>query len=426
MNRAREHLGSLHAAALFVGASLALACTGSVGSGGASGLGGGTQGPAPGPDPAPATLTDCGEAGLLPRGIRALNSAQYLNTIRALLPSAELDNPFGASDRSSEFSTNVGLRRFDFNATQVVVENAQAAAATTKTQLSQRYACLAGTPDSACIRELVVGIGSELYHEPLAEPLVAKLVGLFEQNAPAGADEAAVLVVRALLSSPRFLFRKELGQPSETRFRLTSREVASAIAFTLTDAPPDAELRGAASADQLQKPEQIGAQVSRLLASDAGVVGLRAFLGEYLEARDFQAVGKSAALFPLFDTAARADALADFQDTIGLTLRSSAPTFAELFTTRQFVVRPGTAALLGWDVANVSPAGSLQVTTERGRMGLLTHPVMMATLAHQDETNPVARGHLVSDKLLCLTVPPPPKAVVFPVRSTSGPPKTLR
>ncbi len=416
-------LSWLHATPLFVGASLSLACTGVLDGAPRDTTGG--AGPTT-PDADVSSPAECGEATLLPRGIRALNGAQYLNTIHAVLPSAELDNPFAASDRSSEFSTNAGLRRFDFNATQVVVDNAEAAAATAKTQLSQRLPCLAGTPDSACIRELVNTVGSELYQEPLAEPVVAKLLALFEQNAPAGVDEAAGLVVRALLSSPRFLFRKELGHPSGTGFRLTSQEVATAIAFTLTDAPPDAELRSAARADQLSQPEQIRAQVLRLLASDAGITGLRAFFGEYLKARDFATKGKSIAVFPLFDQGARADALADFQDTIRLTLHSSTPTFGAFLTTRQLIVRPKTAALLGWDSAGLSPTGSAYVATEPGRMGLLTHPVLMATMAHQDETNPVARGHLVSDKLLCLPVPPPPMAVTFPKRSTSGPPKTLR
>lgn len=419
MTRAR------YTAALLGPSLLLAACTASVSGDGNPGRGGSGVAGAES-TPGTSTPSDCGEVTLSPRGIRALNGIQYSNSVRALLPSARLKNPFAASDRSSEFSTNAGLRRFDFNATQVVMENAEAAATTAKAQLSTRLPCLAGTPDRACIIELVKGIGSELYHEPLTEPVIAKLVALFDQNVAAGPDEAATLVVRALLSSPRFLFRKELGQPSGSGFRLTSHEVASAIAFTLTDAPPDAALLRAASADQLQQPAQIRDQVLRLLASDAGVTGLRAFFIEYLKARDFATVAKSVATFPLFDATARTDALADFQDTITLTLRSPTPTLTELLTTRQFVVRPGTAALLGWDAQGLPPGGSVQTSTEPGRIGLLTHPVVMATLAHQDETNPVARGHLVSDKLLCLSVPPPPKAVMFPVRSTSGPPKTLR
>ena len=232
--------------------------------------------------------------------------------------------------------------------------------------------------------------------------------------------------MRALLSSPCFLFREELGKADAAGFRLTSHEVASALSFTLADAPPDAELRALASMDALQNAEQIRAQVLRLLATEPGIIGVRSFLGEFLGARNFVTVGKSEESFPLFDDATRTDALADFQDTIALTLRSPTPTFAELFTTRQFVVRPRTAALLGWDARGLAAGGSPMPLTEPGRMGLLTHPVLMATLAHQVETNPVARGHLVSDKLLCLSVPPPPMAVTFPTRSTEGPPKTLR
>jgi len=109
--------------------------------------------------------------------------------------------------------------------------------------------------------------------------------------------------MRALLSSPCFLFREELGKADAAGFRLTSHEVASALSFTLTDAPPDAELRALASMDALQNAEQIRAQVLRLLATDPGIIGVRSFLGEFLGARNFVTVGKSEESFPLFDDA---------------------------------------------------------------------------------------------------------------------------
>lgn len=413
-------------------ALLAAGCTGSIagdGLGPSSGTGPKGAGPADSGPGAAGEPASCGSPEPLPRQLRALNDAEYLNALRSVLPEAKVESPFAASDRSAEFSSNAGLRRFDFNATQQVVSNATSAAASAKAALVQRLPCWqSAAPDAACARELVTLAGRELYRAPVAEQEIAKLVALFELNKAGGADEAAALVVQAMLSSPRFLFRKELGKPAGVagQHTLTSYEIAEAIAFTLTDAPPDQELRSAADADTLKDPAQLRSQALRLLGSAQGLAGLQAFFSEYLGARNFMTSGKSAEAFPDFNVETRTQVLADFRDTVALTLRSPTPTFEALLTSRTFVVRPRTAALVGWSGPGVASTGSSVAVTDPARLGVLTHPLLMATMAHQLETNPVARGHLVSDKLLCLEVPPPPGAVVFPTRPSDGTPKTLR
>ena len=136
---------------------------------------------------------------------------------------------------------------------------------------------------------------------------------------------------------------------------------------------------------------------------------------------------KDKTLFPLFDLETRSQALADFAGTIAGVLRSPEPTLASLLTTRKFVVRPRTAALLGWsDLQGLSPDGSTLEASEPGRSGILTHPVFLASFAHANETNPVARGHFVSSNILCVNIPPPPQAVTFPERTNDATPRTLR
>ena len=45
------------------------------------------------------------------------------------------------------------------------------------------------------------------------------------------------------------------------------------------------------------------------------------------------------------------------------------------------------------------------------RAGLLTLAGVMSVYAHPDQTGPVGRGYMVSDKLLCITPPPAPDNV---------------
>jgi hypothetical protein len=402
------------------------ACTGNLESKDAPGASGDpSQSGAPSDEP---LAQSCNETSRLPRALRGLNTEQYQNTIAAVLPGAELKDVFSVSDRSAPFSTHASIRRFDFNGVRYVIQNAEAAAATLKQNLSPRFACLAGTIDTACMRQVTGELGRELYNEPLQAAQLDKLMALFEQHKASDAEAAAELVVSALLSSPRFLFRKELGRTGSDAesFELSSHEVASAIAYTLTNAPPDAELRALADADALRDPARVRSEIERVLAKPEGVRGLQSFFGELLRARNFVLTEKSAEHFPTLDDATRQALLADFDDTVALTLRSATPTLRELLTGRGMVVRPDSNALLGWSFSGLSDAGTPVTSNEPGRMGLLTHPVVMATHAHQVETNPVARGHLVSEKILCVTVPPPPQAVMFPQRIDDGVPRTLR
>ncbi len=378
-----------------------------------------------------ASTGTCAENSRLPSRIGALNGVQYLASIEAAFPgAAEVTNPFSNSDRSAEYSTNAELRRFDFNTSQTIRSNALSVAKDTAAQLSGRFSCLKQAADSVCATSMIKQLGRELYREPLAEREVTKLAALFEQaRVAAGASAAAELVLRAMLSSPHFLFQKQLGAATgePNVLSLTSHELAGAIAFTLTNAPPDKLLRDAADSNSLQESPQIATQVERVLALPEGQDGLKAFLGELFRTRDLPTQQKDLALFPGFDAEARSALLADFSDTIGSVLRSASPTFTALLTTRDFVIRPRTAALMGWtSLQGLAPEGSLAPAPEPGRMGLLTHPALMATFAHADETNPVARGHFISSKLLGVVIPPPPKAVMFPEPSLDAPPQTLR
>ncbi len=436
----RQHksstLASALASAVLLG-SLAAGCTGNIDQGsasapGSSGVGGSGTSPG-GPGAGGAGMSACVGSTRLAQRIRPLNSAQYGNTIRAVFPDAgQLRSPFEVSDRSAEFSTNANLRRFDFDTSLGIMTNGQTVAEASLAQIKASFACLAQSADSNCSSELVKTLGRSLYRAPLSADQATKLSNLFEAgNKLAGPDAAIKLVVRALLSSPLFLFHRELGQPSAESgsANLTAHEIANAISFAVTNAPPDALLSQAADAGELSTPAKIREHALRLLGGERGLTGLQAFMTEFFRTRDFVKNDKDKTLFPLFDSETRSQALADFADTIAGVLRSSEPTLASLLTTRKFVVRPRTAALLGWsDLQNLSPDGSTVEASEQGRAGILTHPVFLANFAHANETNPVARGHFVTSNVLCVDIPPPPQAVKFPERTNAndGSPRTLR
>src|SRR4029077_10911849 len=84
-------------------------------------------------------------------------------------------------------------------------------------------------------------------------------------------EEATQNAVYGILMAPQMLWRTEVGDPSKASTTpagvpLTDDELATLLAFTLTDAPPDATLLAAAAGGQLAgNPANLLAQAERIL-----------------------------------------------------------------------------------------------------------------------------------------------------------------
>ena len=88
--------------------------------------------------------------------------------------------------------------------------------------------------------------------------------------------------MKAMLASPSFLFRTELGPPTLTAdangnypdTTLTPYEIASQLSFTLLGTIPDGPLTAAAADGSLATKAGIAAQINRLVAAPAAQANL--------------------------------------------------------------------------------------------------------------------------------------------------------
>ena len=86
-----------------------------------------------------------------------------------------------------------------------------------------------------------------------------------------GFSTAIRLLVKAILQSPDFLYRVELGMPSPGdagAVPLGQYEMASRLSYLLWNSMPDDELFAAADAGERRRPEQLAAQARRMLEDD--------------------------------------------------------------------------------------------------------------------------------------------------------------
>lgn len=155
------------------------------------------------------------------------------------------------------------------------------------TSLAQSSCLASGTDFAACVQGIVRDKGELLFRRPLTQAEVQSYTDFAnEVKALAGERQATNYVLRAMLAAPQFLYRSEVGVPvagQVNRRQRTPYEVASAISYSITDAPPDRPLWDAATSGALANPAQIGAHLARLLAGPNGVAPLKRFLEEYFE-----------------------------------------------------------------------------------------------------------------------------------------------
>jgi hypothetical protein len=414
-----------------LGAFIALGCQGSpdaqpiaattggsspVGSVGGTATGGAAATP---PDFQPlggpaAIACDPATKGLGGRRIWRLTRQQYESTVAALL--GDTSNPaagFSPEPGSAQGFQNDAytLRVRGSEAAQFQAAARKLAAAAAKGNLARLTPCAATSlSDAACAANLVKDFGRSAFRRPLSDAEHARYLELF-QLGTAKRDSAlgVEVLVEAMLQSPHFLYRSELGQaPSEGQVRLTEHELAALLSYTFVGGPPDAELAALADASTLSAPGTLAAQARRLLAEPAARPTLWEFYRELFEVTSLADAPKDPSVFPEFE-AARADLEASARAFVEHALFEGDSRLGTLLTSTQAFVNQGLSPFFG--VGSSSKTLELQTPPDGQHPGILAHPAVLSVLAARTRTSPVNRGRFVRQKLLCERIPDPPAGV---------------
>jgi hypothetical protein len=214
------------------------ACVGEIGDAGAPGI------ETPGLAPARAPL-------------RRLLARQYRNAIADLLGEAAAAAVTPPDDVEVNGFESIGAAQLVVgdDAVSKYEASARAAAAAAMNDLAGIAFVPGCSPtgqgDAACHAEFVRGFGSLAWRRLLTTEEIADYVHVAQQAAQARGDFYAGIehAIAALLQSPNFLYRIEIGEPIEgnaTVRRLGSFELATKMSFFLLDTTPDAQLLNAA------------------------------------------------------------------------------------------------------------------------------------------------------------------------------------
>jgi hypothetical protein len=265
---------------------------------------------------------------------------------------------------------------------------------------------------------MIERFGARAYRAPLSEAAdVERHLALFRAGATTSYAHGIELLLRGMLQAPRFLYRVELGTGEavgEHAVKLSAHELAARLSYLVWNSAPDPILVDAAAAGALETPDDVAAQLTRLLAEPRGGALLQRFLVGWLHVGELERVVKDPALFPEWEApelrAALRDQAGAFFDHV---LGAEQGRLRALLTSRT-VFANGTLAGF-YDGAR--PAGDAFEPLELGAgkaSGVLTLPAVLALAAKPDESSPIYRGKLVREALLCQQLPAPPANIPAP------------
>ncbi len=366
--------------------------------------------------------------------VARLTHAQYDRTVAALLGVTERPAVAFAPDASDgyAFDNSIGLRVDGRLGPQyrAAAEELAEKAAGDRAFPSRFVACIEQSP--GCAEELTAELGKRAFRRPLTDPEKRRFAGLFARGSElVGSGDAfrdgVRLVVEALLQSPHFLYRTELGEhvAADGLIALSSWEMASRLSYFLWGSMPDDQLFHAAEAGQLATPADVTAAAQRLLPDAQAQASLLSFHAQALRFSAFKKVAPDPHAYP-FAPADMASKLTEaselfvkdvvFQGTGGI---------AELLSAPFAYADSALAPIYG---KTVSGSGFQKLAFGAGeRAGFLMQAGFLASNAYAIRTDPIHRGLFVARDVLCRVIPdPPPGASMAPLPPASDRIKTTR
>ena len=230
-------------------------------------------------------------------------------------------------------------------------------------------------------------------------------------------DTGVKRVVLLALKSPRFLYR-ELGGGRD------GYDVASRLSFGLWDSLPDKDLLAAAAAGKLSTREQVVAQAERMLPDSRTKAILRDFLFTWLKVEPAPELSKAHDRYPDFDPTLATDLRTSLELFLDDVVWGESSDFRQLLLADSLFLNGRLGKFYGADLPADAPFQKVPLDS-KVRCGVLTHPYLLATFAHEATTSPIHRGVFLARNVLGQTLRPPPEAFT-PLAADQTPDLTTR
>jgi hypothetical protein len=351
----------------------------------------------------------CDNVGPQSTSLHLLTRREYDATIRDLLgdPSNPAQSTFPKEPLAFGFENNINLYRVTPESVSRYLDAAETLASTAvRTHKASLVDCV-GHEDEPCGERFVVSFGRRAFRRPLSDAEVSSFVDLFRRTLMADTFDGALEgTISAMLQSPQFLYRNELGDgaPQDPK-KLNGFEVASKLSYFFWGTMPDDALFDAAAGGRLNARDGIELEARRLLEDPKAHDGSTSFFRQYLGLETMVTTEKDVGTYPNFNPQMGQSWLQSINMFLDRAFWTGG-TLRGLLTDSTVFVDPMLAPM--YSLGGPTPTGFDQKATGDRYVGLLAQPALMAKLAGPNQSSPVRRGVFIFATLLCQPLPPPP------------------
>jgi hypothetical protein len=368
--------------------------------------------------------------------VRRISRVEYDNMVRDLgldpnntQPASQfvseqlIDGGKGGNFNTNAYATISGtlMNQQYLNAAETLA----AAAVANSSQLSALLPCT--TQDATCAQQFITSFAGLAFRGQLDSPTSAALLALYNTvSAQFDFPTGIQAVIEAVLTSPRFLFVLEFGQPDSTgtakAIPLTPMELATRLSLYLWRSIPDQTLITAATGGHLVTASDVATQATRMIADPKAVDALQDFADQWLDIENMNSVAKDTSIKSWSTTLAEEmhmETLTTFSSTVLATTKNA---LSDLLTSSSSYVNSDLTTFYNNPSGYVPNNGSPGVATDykstavgsstSPRMGILTDGSVLAIHAHTTLPSPTLRGRMIRQQILCEEVPDPPAAGV--------------
>lgn len=277
------------------------------------------------------------------------------------------------------------------------------------------FACRPARPaqERACATTILSTLARRAYRRPVTDSDLSGLLHFYDEGSRTNGFEAGIeMALRAMLASPKFLFRAErdpAGIAAGRVYALNDLELASRLSFFIWSSIPDEELLAVAEAGRLHDSKTLARQVQRMLADPKSQALVTNFAGQWLQLRNLRSTTPDKNDFPNFDHTLRQAFARELELFVGSIIREKRSVLDLLtadytFVNERLALHYGIPNIFGSHFRRVS---GIEVT----RRGLLGKGGILLVTSHADRTSPVVRGKWILDNLVGSPPPPPPPEV---------------
>jgi hypothetical protein len=350
--------------------------------------------------------------------VRRLSHVEYDNTIQELFG---FDSQWGAS-----FTVDNLVQGFDNNSEALTVsplladqyrKAAEEIAAQAMTPPISILPCaLIAGQEIDCVQEFIQVFGSRIFRRPISEDDLARYLEIYDLVADEDGTETGIQwVITALLQSPHFLYRKEVGTHlGAGEHALTGYEIASQLSYFFWNTMPDEELFSKAADGSLVEPATILEQAQRLLSDPRSHEMLAHFSRQWLDIANLGITPKDGETYPAFNDTVRESMAEETARFVEYVVFEGSGALPELFTAKYTLTNQTLADYYGF----TSTGGASFTFTDLENSpytGILTQGSVMTQHAFANSSSPIHRGVMVRERILCQELPPPPPGIIVQV-----------